>query len=253
MTKFFTLNLLTFYSSLSFIVLVGAQPGVLTIEEKNKEADTAFLQWKKNAPHPEFSQHLRNLLTPEGIKYLVDESQMPFSKVLSDAELKAKVEEVAQGFIKKFTQQGALQKDLPELRKLITEIIKPESVFQVPVNTLEPELESAYDTLITHLQHHRTPVNTTLQEWALRFLTSEAISVALPFIEKAEIEGKSFNELSQEFKEDILRQTASIVAQRFMNNLRPVQQKFKFNLPRRTDEAIQGKLLQFLRQKFAST
>lgn len=232
--------------------LVYAQPGVLTIEEKNKEADTAFLQWKKRTPHPEFSAHLRNLLTSEGIKYIVDESQMPFSKVLSDAELKSKVDEVATGFVKKFAKQGTQDKDLPELRKLIVEVIQPESVFQVPVDTLAPELESAYDTLITHLKMHKTPVNTTLQEWALRFLTSEAMLVALPFIDKAEFEGKSFNELSSEIKEGILRQTTTIVSQRFLNNLKPVQQKFKFILPRRIDEAIEGKILQFLRHKFAA-
>ncbi len=233
-------------------VLAYAQPGVLTIEEKNKEADTAFLEWKKRTPHPEFSEHLRNLLTPASIKYIVDESQMPFSRVLSDSELKTKADEVANGFIKKFAKAGAQDKDLIELRNLIVEVINPESVFQVPVDTLTPELETAYDTLITHLKEHKTPVGTTLQDWALRFLTSEAMLVALPFIEKAEYDKKSFNELPTDIKEGILRQTATIVSQRFMNNLKPVQQKFKFSLPSRTDEAIEGKILQFLRHKFAA-
>jgi hypothetical protein len=235
------------------IYSLSAQPIVPTIEEKNKEADTAFLQWKKRTPHPEFSKHLRDLLTEEGIKYIVDASQMPFSKVLTDGELKKKVTEVAQEFIKKFEKQGAQKSDLGELSVLVTEVIQPESVFQVPIDTLDAILESAYDTLITHLKSHKTPVGTTLQEWALKFLTSESMIVALPFIDKAEIEGKSFNDLSSDQKEGILRQTAHIVAQRFMNNLRPVQQKFKFTVPARTEEAIEAKTLQFLRHKFSST
>lgn len=252
MTFLKSLAVLYRFSFLIFTYQVYAQPLVPTIEEKNKEADTAFLRWKKRTPHPKFSKHLRDLLTEDGIKYIVDVSQIPFSKVLTEQELKNKVTEVTQGFIKKFEKQGAQQSDIAELSLLVTEVIQPESVFQIPIDTLDPVLESAYDTLITHLKTHKTPIGTTLQEWSLKFLTSESMIVALPFIDKAEIEGKSFNDLSTEQQEGILQQTARIVAQRFMNNLRPVQQKFKFTIPARTEEAIEGKTLQFLRQKFSS-
>ena len=46
------------------------------------------------------------------------------------------------------------------------------------------------------LSGHTTPVNTTLQEWALRFLTSESMLIALPFIEAVDKDGRSFNQLT---------------------------------------------------------
>ena len=224
-----------------------------TIEEKNKEADTAFIEWKLKDPYSGLSPALREVLTPDAIRYIVDESQMPFNQVLDEDELHQKIVTVTGDFTKTFDPEGTLKLNKRELYSLVREIIKPEHVFQMRKRTTYLP-DRVYNSFLKVLKEYITPLDTTLEEWALRFLTSESIFVALPVIQAVDVNGKSFNQLTANEKSRELQPAIEVVAQRFLTNLRPVQEKFGIVLPGgRFDEAIKAKIGTFLQEKFISS
>ena len=222
-----------------------------TIEEKNIEADRAFIQWKVKDPFSGLSYELRQaLLNPDAITFLVDKAQMPFDRVLAEAELTHIIDSITNNFIIVFGKNRNIDKK--ELHVLLREVIRPEHVFQVTKEKPTFLLDKLYNKFMRRLKEYITPVGTTLQEWALRFLTSESIFVALPIIEAVDVNGKSFNQLTPNEKTNELQPAINIVAQRFLSNFWPVREKFNVVVPDRIDEAIKYKIEKFLREKFIS-
>ncbi len=221
---------------------------VPTLEEKNKEADRAFIRWKLDAPGSTVSPVLHSLLTPQAIAYLVYESQICFHAVLSKKRLKGKVDSISKQFIKKFNPTNK-KVNLRELRTLVRKLIAPEFLF-LAGKSVTNKLDRTYNDLLRTLEEQKTLVGTTLREWALRFLTSESILVALPIIERLERAGKVFNKMTPNEKRRALRPVVDVVVRRFMHNLRPVREKFRFDLPLGTDAAVRHKVRQFLDKKF---
>ncbi len=216
---------------------------VPSLTEKNKQADTSFLQWKMQAPG---SAALKNLLTPEVITFVIEESQLPLDKPLSDRVLEEHVQRVAAAVLKKFDAKDVKKR---ELDGLIRVLIRPEYTFQVrkPLD----DYDKAYNNFFGILKEQKTPLGTTLDDWALRFLTSEAITVALPMIERLTIEGKTFHELSPLEKKQLLDTIHEVVTKRFMDHLKAVRIKFKFQIPELAESALRRKIDIFLTQKFA--
>ncbi len=221
-----------------------------TLEEKNKEADRAFIRWKLDAPRSTLTPALRGLLTPQAIAYLVEESQIHFHAVLSKKRLKSKVDSLTEQFIKNFNPTNK-KVDLRELRTLVRKLIAPEYLF-IADEKVTNKLDRTYNDLLRILKEQKTLVKTTLREWALRFLTSESITVALPIIERLERGGKVFNKMTPNEKRRALRPVVDVVVRRFMHNLRPVQEKFRFDLPLGTDAAVRHKVRKFLDEKFVA-
>ncbi len=220
-----------------------------TLQEKNKAADKAFITWRLNARGSTVSTDLRTLLTEEPINYLVEESQLPFTKYMSNKELKTKVRAVMGEFRKKYNHKDVMKTKQWELEELITEIIMPEYQFQVNPNTFD-SVDKTYNELLEGLSHYRTKAGTFLHMWALRFLTSESQLVALSVIERETKDGKPYNELSDSEKGRILTSAGDLITQRFMNNLEPDRSKFGFRVPPHATMAVKKRVDLFLREKF---
>ena len=225
-------------------------PKVISVEDKNKEADTAYLEWLVKDQYSFLSPSLRKILNDKAIAYLINESSLSFNKYWDAKTLNEKIRTVAARFIKKFGLQGKIT--LSELQVLIRKLMAPERVFQADGPPLGG-LNRMYNSFMHVLSDHITPVNTTLEEWALRFLTSESMLIALPFIAAIDKNGRSFNEIDPHEKEKALEPVVEILTQRFLNNLQPVQQKYAIAMPGRMDEVIKNKLRRFLYEKFVST
>ncbi len=224
---------------------------VPTIEEKNKEAEKAFIEWKVSDSYSGLSSQLREALTPDAIAYIVEEAEVPFTGVLNEDELEQHVAKVTDNFIKTFDPEGKGKLNRRELFALLKEVVEPQHVFQMK---LKPTyfLDKLYNSFLKVLQKHITPINTTLQEWALRFLTADSILVALPIIEAVDVDGKSFSQLTPQEKKRELQRAVNLVAQRFLTNLAAVQEKSGIAMPGRMDEALKYKIAKFLHEKFIS-
>ena len=225
---------------------------VPTIEEKNIQADRAYVRSIVSDRYSKVSPNLKTVLTPAAINFIVKEAQMPFKKVLDARELDKKIHQVTVKFLKKFDPENKKNINKRELYVVLRNIIKPEHVFQIaPQSQYLPD--KIYNQFLETLDEYITPVNTTLQEWALRFLTSESILVALPVIKALEVDGKSFNQLTPIEKKRALQPVIAIVTERFLRNFSPVQKKFQIQVPGRIDEAIKYKVSKFLSEKFISS
>nr|MBA2306693.1 hypothetical protein [Candidatus Dependentiae bacterium] len=136
-----------------------------------------------------------------------------------------------------------------ELKNLITELIKPEYVFES--NTRSPyRLDKLYNEMMDTLAERPTPAGTTLKEWALRFLIAESVIIALGALERVTLNNKTFTQLTPRDKEKILEPVVDIVANRFISNLETVKYQYKLMLPDRIDDAIKYKVRLFLGEKF---
>ena len=80
----------------------GPAAFVVSVEDKNKEADTAYLEWLRGDPSSFLSPALRKVLNDKAITYLVDESRLPFNKYWDENVLNQKIQLVMQEFMKKF-------------------------------------------------------------------------------------------------------------------------------------------------------
>ena len=73
----------------------GAQKApYVPLEIKNKQADRAFIDWIVDSPSSSIPDELRKVLTPEARKFIVDESQLPFTEYLTKEQFKQKVDQV---------------------------------------------------------------------------------------------------------------------------------------------------------------
>ncbi len=239
--------LISLFVCLIGMSLIGAKKApLLSLQEKNKRADTAFLKWRLEAPGSELLE-CKKILTPEAQAFLVEESQLPLTRYLSKKALKAKVHAVMADFLTRFGAETPIQKR--QLEELVTEIIMPEYEFQIDTSLLE-EPDKAYNELLDGLSRYKTVAGTFLNEWALRYLTSESQFVALSIIERETLNGKHFNELSDAQKGEILTLAGEVVTRRFINNLGPVRRKFGFRVPPHADMAVKKRVDLFLRAKF---
>lgn len=225
---------------------------VSLLENSNKEAHKRFLQWKVRDPHSSLSPNLRKSLTDKAIQYLVDNSYLSLQNPLSEEAIEDKVQRVAAAFIKKYDPQGKKKIQKRELAELIREVIQPEWTFWVSEYSPYP-MDRTYLTFMTMLEEQLTPVDTTLKDWALRFLTSESIIMALPIIQAVDIQGKSFDQLTPDGKKHALQPAIDIITSRFLSNLRAIREKYNLPVSGLLDEAIKHKITHFLYDTFIST
>ncbi|MBA3752433.1 hypothetical protein H0X06_06650 [Candidatus Dependentiae bacterium] len=235
------------------LFLNGQQPQVAveTIEARNKVADRAFLEWRVRSPHSSISAALRELLTPDLSSYLIQESALSFGTYISPKQLNEKAVSVMNNFLKKIGPDAAKKVKKGELRKLINELIKPEYVFELDEQSTY-RLDRIYNEMLERLAERRTPVGTTLKEWALRFLVAESVIIALSVVERIEIGNKQFNLLTPRDQEKALEAAVGLVANRFITNLETVRKTYQVVLPDRIDDAIRYKIRLFLSEKFVA-
>ena len=96
-----------FLSLISLWLLILPLEGVkqvilVSLEDKNKQADRAFITWKLDTFHSPISPELRKILIPEAREFLVNQSQLPFTEYLGKDQLKQKVRQVSKDFAEKF-------------------------------------------------------------------------------------------------------------------------------------------------------
>lgn len=223
---------------------LGAQKAPLvSLVERNKQADTAFINWR--VTQAKISPELKAILTPEARVYLVEQAQLPLDRVLPKNELQKKVKEVSQRFIKKYPSNIRIY----ELDRIIREVIVPEYVFHRDPQARD-KADKAYNELITTLSGYRTKPRTWLDIWALRYLTSEAQFVALSILEKETRNGKSFTQLETPEKLKLIKAAAEVVTRQFMSNLELTRKRYGFTVPPYTNMAVKKRVTLFLREKF---
>ncbi len=211
-------------------------------------ANRAFLDWKVHAENSPVSPALKTLLTPDAIAYVVDECVKAFSRPLSEDEIKQKRDEIVSSFLAKYNPQH-LTIDSQELSDLLLKIGLPKLIFLPNPDSKNP-FEESYADLINRLDNFATPGGSTLGKWALHYLRSESILVALNIIEHTTFEGLNFNLLYPNQQKEVLEPVITIVTTRFLGNLREAQKKYKFELPFGYEEAVKSKIRSFLDQKF---
>lgn len=232
------------------VPLQGAKKVILmSLEDQNKEADRAFIAWKLDTPHSAVSPELRKVLTPEAREFLVNESQLTFAEYLNKEQLKQKVRQLSKDFTEKFKIAQYPWADKRELQKLIEAIVSPEYEFQIDPTALDP-LDKTYNELFQTLSLYKTPSGTFLNEWALRFLTSESVFIALSILRRETIGGKLFNDLSDAEQVHLLSFLGEVITRRFMNNLQAVQKAYGFTEPSNAEMAVKKRVSQFLLEKF---
>ncbi len=218
---------------------------LISLAERNKQADMAFIAWRVTAPYAEITPELKTLLTPEARTYLVEQAQLPLDRILPKSELQAKVQEVSTNVMTKYPTKIARH----DLDKIIKEVIVPEYVFHRDPRARD-KADKAYNELIKTLSGYRTKPGTWLDIWALRYLTSEAQFVALSVIEKETFNGKSYNQLAAPEQLKIIESAAELVTRQFMSNLEVTRKKYGFTLPPHTNVAVKKRVISFLREKF---
>ncbi|MBA2306625.1 hypothetical protein H0W26_00615, partial [Candidatus Dependentiae bacterium] len=179
-----------------------------TLEEENKGADKAFLVWKLTDTQV-VSSALKKVLTPSYRDFLVNEASMPFGVHPSQKRIDERVASVMNDFLKKIGSEASKKVSKRELKNLITELIKPEYVFES--NTRSPyRLDKIYNEMMDTLAERRTPAGTTLKEWALRFLIAESVIIALAALERVSLNNKTFTQLTPRNKEKVLEPVVDI-------------------------------------------
>lgn len=220
-------------------------------ERQSKQAHTAYLQWKINDPHTTLDPHIIKILTKPAQQFLINNTVLSFAHPLSEQSLDDKVQNVVKTFLKKFDPQGKKKVNPREMTTLVSELVKPEWIFWVPESSLYPS-ERTYIDFMNMLNEELTPVTTTLKVWALRFLTSESLLIALPIVQSVSVEGKSFNQLTTVEQKKALIPAIDIVTERFLSNMRALRQKYNLPFSGLVDEAIKEKITRFLHYKFVA-
>lgn len=223
----------------------------ISLAEKNKQADRAFLDWLIDTPGSHVSPELQAFLNHDRREFIINETQLPFTEYLSKEQLKEKVKE-----IRKTLEEGYAAKPMPwpikrALQKHIMEVLAPEYVFQKDSQQSFDLLDKNYNELLETLSQYATPEKTSLYEWALSFLTSESQYIALAVLRRETIRGKSYNELSDVEQMHLLALAAEIITRRFMNRLQAAQQKYHFKEPPFVEMAVKKRINQFLFEKFS--
>lgn len=236
---------LVIFLGIAMHIGAGLQAPLVSLAEKNRQADTAFLAWRVTAPHAELSARLTTILTPEARAFIVEHAQLPLDRVVPKKELLEKVQEVSVAFRQKYPVTDGVY----DLERIIREVIVPEYVLQRDLTPTSDE-DRTYNQFLETLSAYRTKPGTWLDIWALRYLTSEAQLVALSVIERATYGGKSFNQLTPPEQIRLLESAAEIVVRQFMQNLEAARSQFKFTIPPYANVAIKHRVLAFLREKF---
>lgn len=247
----YTLHILVFVIGLVALnCCIQAQESVSmsTLEEENKKADKAFLEWKLSS-FKTLSPTIRNSLNSSNQNFLINQSSMPFGKHPSQKQLDAKVSAVLQDFLKQIGPEAAQKIDKRQLKAIIAELIKPEFVFESTTQS-SSRLDKIYNALMQTLSQRLTPVGTTLKQWALRFLVAQSVFIALEAIERISFQGKSFAQLTPKGQEQLLEPVVTLITDRFMKNLETVKHQYQLVLPDRIDDAIEYKVRLFLSEKF---
>jgi len=235
-------------ASLAALEQLGSWP-LVSLREKNIQADTAFLTWRINAPESTISSELKNALTNEGRAFLVEQSQLPFSLYKDQKKLKAHVTQVVDAFLTRCKEENKALPNRRELEELVRELIIPEYDLYYDPGASE-QVDKTYNALLETLALYKTPAGTYLDEWALRYLTSESQLVALELLEKETKKGSRFNLLSDHNKVKLLDKVSQVVVRQFMQNLQPVHRKFHFTLPPYSEVAVKNRVDIFLQEKF---
>ncbi len=225
--------------------LCGAQ--LETLEEENKRADRAFLEWKLTDTN--VLPALKKTLTPSYMSFLIDESSLPFGVHPSQKLINERVAAVTESFLKKIGPEAAKKIPKWQLKNLVTEIIRPEYVFENDISS-RYRLDALYNDMMDTLAERPTPAGTTLKQWALRFLIAESVIIALSALERLTLNNKKFVELTPRNQEKVLEPVVDLVANRFISNLDTVRHQYQLVLPERIDDAIKYKVRLFLREKF---
>lgn len=215
-TLFFTLVFFTY-----------SQEPIESLQEKNIQSDIDFLA----SNYTGISPTLKALITkPEILAELAQESQVLLTQDIPDSELEQKAQDTAQKISRKFTISNQYQK---ELSQLLLRTIKPEiAAFNRDIPNAQ--YNQLYKNFMSLLETKKTPAGTTLKDWALRFLTSQAVSTALSILEKQE----NISTLTK------------LMTERFMTNLTALQDKFSLTLPDNLDKALEERLAYFFKEKF---
>ena len=221
---------------------------LVSLEKKNKEADSAYLNWRLHASYSTILAPLIAILDDKARAFIIEESQLPLDRLLSRSELQDKVSKVIEEFTKRYKVEDTYKQTLEEL---VTDIIIPEYLLQEDPSLTE-ESDQAYNKLLRNLARYKMYSGKTLHIWALRFLTSESQFVALNVIEKYTRQGKKFNALDSKERQDILDTVSDVVTRRFMTNLDVVRQEYGFSVPPHLNMAVKERLNLFLSKKFMS-
>ncbi len=223
----------------------------ISLEDKNKQADKAFIDWVVDTPGSYLSEDLGKILTPIARDFLVNESQLPFTEYLNKEQLEQKVKQVRKEFEKRYLPSTAPKMHKSELQKLIKEIIIPRYEFQInPEETFDP-LDKYYNELLQTLSLYSTGVGTTLKDWALSFLTSESQFVALSILRRETVGGKFYNNLNDIEQLHLLTLAGEVITRRFIQNLQAVKTKYHFEEPPFLEVALKKRINQFLFEKFS--
>ena len=218
----------------------------MSLDDRNKQADTAFLYWQIYSPQSPIEPSLRKNVTPELITFIVNESKLPLDRYIPKSLLQKKAQGVAGKTLSVFFPDNPPFKKR-DLEQLVSLVILPEYELQIDGSS---EADESYNRLLRLLGQYKTPAGTRLSVWALKFLTSEAQFVALEIIQGDSYKGVYFNDLSIRDKQLLLETVAEVVTRRFMENLLPVQKKLTFEMPLHLRNAIKRRLITFLHEKF---
>lgn len=235
---------------IAFFPLCAQDAKIETLEEENKQADKAFLEWKLEDPQA-LDPAIKKVLTPSYSDFLVNQASLPFGVHPGQKKIDARVASVVEDFVQKIGPDAAKKIPLWELKTLVTELIKPEYIFEQDRNT-RYRLDKLYNEMMETLAQRRTPAGTTLKEWALRFLIAESVIIALSALKRVTLNHKKFTQLTPRDQETLLEPVVNLVANRFIRNLEAVKDQYKLLLPDRIDDAIKYKIRLFLQAKFIS-
>ena len=220
---------------------------VPTIEEKSKKADKAFLQWKVEDANSTVAPALRKLLTPQAIDFIIARSQVPLGQQIGSRKIDQRIRSISREFIAKYDPKKTV--NAREMYQLLASVIEPQRLFEPNPQATTPT-DVLYNKLLASLGKHETATHTTLDAWALRFLTSESVIDALPIIKAVSVDGRNFNEMTPAERRKALDPAITVVTNHFLQNLRSLQKEYNIELPGRLDEAIRNKISKFFTDKF---
>lgn len=221
---------------------------LVSLAEKNKQADRAYLNWRLDEPGSSVSEAINASLNDDAREFIVQESQLPLDRLLSSQELQKKVHEVTDSFMKKFNLESTFSRSLEDL---VGALILPEYLLHIDPSLTE-ESDITYNAFMRILRRYKTPAGTQLYIWALRFLTSESQIVAINVLVRYTKEDKTFNALDAEEKQKILDLVSEVVARRFITTIAVVKEEFGFEVPPHLYMALKERLSLFLYKKFIS-
>lgn len=213
------------------------------VKQRNIKADKEYLNWLLKSDDSNLAQNIKNILnSDEKIIYIANESQVPFSINIHQEDIDQQVNYLTKKFLKKY-QINLGKEDLDKFKEIIRKVIQPEFIFLLSSN-------EKLDKLLIDLSKILTPVGTTLQDWVIRFLTSDSLLIAIPMIEKIEINNKRFKDLDNIEKEKLLIKISELINKQFVDNLKAIQKKFDFDIDLKVFDVIESRMLKFLKSKF---